>query len=184
MNVGDVDAEIATAPPVLGLRPEQDGRDYSLGWWLANANGAPGGSALELAAEAQRRETDADPTVLTQHTVDFRVTSRFQAAPPASSVLFPLCFLFWDGRCRMQQQIEGFYDRMAILWRPRHATSPIIAAKLTRIGSKAADSVLGDFVIEPALDDLSDTDVHQIVERCFRQLFVTGEIEQAPRRVI
>ena len=86
--------------------------------------------------------------------------------------------------CRQGQQIEGFHDRMTIPWRLRHATSPIIAEKPTRIGPKAADSVLGDFAIEPALDGLSNTDVPQIVESCFRQLFVTGEIQQTPRRVI
>ena len=86
--------------------------------------------------------------------------------------------------CRQGQQIEGFHDRMAILWRLRHATSPIIAAKPTRTGQIAADSILGDFVIEPALDGLSNADMPHIVERCFRQLFATGEFKQPPRRVI
>ena len=73
---------------------------------------------------------------------------------------------------------------MAILWRLRHATSQTIAAKPTRTGQIAADSILSDFVIEPALDGLSNADVPQIVERCFPQLFATGEIDQPPRMVI
>ena len=75
-------------------------------------------------------------------------------------------------------------DRIAILWRLRHATSPIITAKPTRIGPERADSVFRDFVIEPALNGPSNTDMSQIVQRCFRQLFATGEIEQPPCRMI
>ena len=42
-----------------------------------NGYGATGGGTLELAVEARRRETDADPTVPMEHTAAVRVTSRF-----------------------------------------------------------------------------------------------------------
>lgn len=54
----------------------------------------------------------------------------------------------------------------------------------TTPGQLAGDSILGDFVIKPALDGFSNADMPQIVERGFWQLFATGEIEQPPRRVI
>ena len=74
--------------------------------------------------------------------------------------------------------------RLLLRDRARHATSTTIVAKPTPTDPIAADSLLSDFVIEPNLDGLSNTDVPQIVESCVRQFLAIGEIEQTPRRVI
>ena len=66
-----------TATPEIVLGLSGTGRDYSLGWRLVRGGGAPGVSALELAAQARRRESTSDRNAPPQHAIAFRVTSRF-----------------------------------------------------------------------------------------------------------
>ena len=66
-----------TATPEIAVGLSDTGRDYSLSWRLVRGGRAPDGSVLELAVEAGRRETDDDRNIPQEHTVGFRVTSRF-----------------------------------------------------------------------------------------------------------
>ena len=66
-----------TATPEIAVGLSDAGRDYSLGWRLVRDGDAPAGSGLEVAVEAQRRESPADRNVPPEHAVGFRVTSRF-----------------------------------------------------------------------------------------------------------
>ena len=67
-----------TATPEIALGLSDAGRNYSLGWRLVRGGRAPGVSALELAAQARRRESTSDRNAPPEHAIAFRVTSRFQ----------------------------------------------------------------------------------------------------------
>ncbi len=83
------------------------------------------------------------------------------------------------------QQVEGLLRRIAMLWWPRHATSPfIIFAPEALPEPERLASVLCDFVVEPTPHGLTNANMAKIVEHCFRQPFVIAQIEQPPRGVI
>ena len=66
-----------TSTPEAAVGLSNAGRDYSLGWRLADDDGTPDGNVLEFAVEVRRRESAANDNVPPEHTVGFRATSRF-----------------------------------------------------------------------------------------------------------
>ena len=66
-----------TAMPEIAVGLSGAGRDYSLGCRLARGGGTSHGSGLEFVAEVRRSETDADLNAPPEHTIGFRVASRF-----------------------------------------------------------------------------------------------------------
>ena len=65
-----------TSLPEIAVGLSNARRDYSLGWRLVRAAGAPGGGAFELSVEALRRES-ANDDIAPEHQVGFRVNVRF-----------------------------------------------------------------------------------------------------------
>ena len=66
-----------TATPEIAVGLSDSGRDYSLGWRLADDDGTPDGNVVEFAVEVRRRESAANDNVPPEHMVGFRATSRF-----------------------------------------------------------------------------------------------------------
>ena len=66
-----------TSTPEIAAGLSVTGRDYGLGWRLVRGGDAPDGRALQLAVEARRRETVAARGIPPEHSLRFRVTSRF-----------------------------------------------------------------------------------------------------------
>ena len=66
-----------TATPEIAVGLSGTGRDYGLGWRLGRGGDAPDGRALQLAVEARRRESVAARGIPPEHSLRFRVTSRF-----------------------------------------------------------------------------------------------------------
>ena len=66
-----------TSTPEAAVGLSNAGRDYSLGWRLADDDGTPDGNVVEFAVEVRRRESAANDNVPPEHMVGFRATSRF-----------------------------------------------------------------------------------------------------------
>ena len=66
-----------TATPEIAVGLSEAARDYRLRWRLVRGEGAPDGTALELAVEVRRRESAADGNLPPEHTLRFRAISRF-----------------------------------------------------------------------------------------------------------
>ena len=66
-----------TSTPEIAVGLSESGRDYILGWRLMRGDDAPDGSALEIALEAQRRESPSGRGTPPEHAVGVRVISLF-----------------------------------------------------------------------------------------------------------
>ena len=66
-----------TSTPEISVGISNAGREYSLGWRLVRGGDKPDGSALELAVEAQRRESASRRNALPAHALSVRMISRF-----------------------------------------------------------------------------------------------------------
>ena len=66
-----------TSTPEIAVGLSDARRDYSLGWRLARGGGGPVGSALELAVEARRLKSTANPRMPPEHAFGLRMISRF-----------------------------------------------------------------------------------------------------------
>ena len=66
-----------TSTPEAAVGLSNAGRDYSLGWRLADDDGTPDGNVVEFVVEVRRRESAANDNVPPEHMVGFRATSRF-----------------------------------------------------------------------------------------------------------
>ena len=66
-----------TATPEIAVGLSEAARDYRLRWRLVRGEGAPDGTALELAVEVRRRESATDGNLPPEHTLRFRAISRF-----------------------------------------------------------------------------------------------------------